>query len=139
RALAEGTRDRLSRILGTPFGGAEPAAIVMSEMHAVGFDLGPSARTAVAALNPDDAISSYRITIDPAHIPVRKSIADWLLFRKIASVRRRLFGEDLSNDIAAEVKKKRLPDASRTALDQAMTDAIKPTFSTLPGKYGEGL
>jgi hypothetical protein len=139
RALAEGTRDRLGRILGTPFGGAEPAAIVMSELHAVGFDLAPNARAAVPALNPEDAVSAYRMSIDPANIPVRKSIADWLLFRRIATVRRRLFGEDLSQDIAPEIKQKRLPEMSRAALLQAMEDAVKPAFSTLPAKYAQGL
>jgi Dynamin family len=139
RALAEGTRDRLGRILNTPFGGAEPAAIVMSELHAVSFDLAPSARAAAPALNPDDAISSYCMSIDPASIPVRKSIADWLLFRRIATVRRRLFGEDLSQDIAPEVKQKRLPEISRAALLQAMEDAVKPAFSTLPSRYAQSL
>jgi hypothetical protein len=139
KALAEGTRDRLGRLLNTPFGGAEPAAMVMSDLHAVGFDLGPSARAALPTLNPDDAVNSYRMTIDASAIPVRKSIVDWLLFRKVATVRRRLFGEDLSLDIVPELKQKRLPEASREALDQAMTNAVTPKFSTLPANYAQGL
>lgn len=139
RSLAEGTRDRLGRLLNTPFGGAEPPAIVMSELHAVNFDLNPSAHTATPALNPDDALTSYRMEIDPAAIPVRKSIADWFLFRKIATVRRKLFGEDLAQDIAPEVKQKRLPELSRAALQQVMENAVAPKFSTLPAKYSENL
>jgi len=139
RSLAEGTRDRLARLLNTPFGGAEPAAIVMSELHAVGFDLAPSARAAVPALNPDDPVNSYRMELDGSTIPVRKSIGDWLLFRKMATVRRRLFGENLSQEIAPEMKQKRLPDVSRAALEQALDAAVKPKFSTLPAKYAQRL
>jgi hypothetical protein len=139
RSLAEGTRDRLGRLLSTPFGGAEPAAMVMGDLHAVGFDLAPSARAAVPALNPDDALSSYRMEIDASTIPVRKSIGDWLLFRKIATVRRRLFGEDLAQEIAPEVKQKRLPASSHAAFEQAQEGAVTPKFSTLPAKYAQGL
>jgi len=139
RSLAEGTRDRLGRILNNPFGGSEPAAIVMSQLHAIGFNLTPSAQSAVSALNPEDAVSSYRMSIDPANIPVRKSIGDWLLFRKIASVRRRVFGEDLSNEISPENKEKRLPEQSRAALEQSIDNAVKPAFSTLPASYAQGL
>jgi Dynamin family len=139
KSLAEGTRDRLARLLNTPFGGAEPAAMVMSDLHSVGFNLGPSAKAAVPALNPDDLIGSYQTTIDASTIPVRKSFVDWLLFRKVASVRRRLFGEDLAQDIAPEVKQKRLPELSRAALEQALTNAVAPKFSTLPAQYAQGL
>jgi hypothetical protein len=139
RSLAEGTRDRLGRLLNTPFGGAEPAAMVMSDLHAVSFDLAPSARTAIPALNPEDALNSYRMEVDASTIPVRKSIGDWLLFRKIATVRRKLFGEDLSQEIAPEVKQKRLPEVSKAALDKALEDAVAPKFSTLPAKYAQGL
>jgi hypothetical protein len=54
-------------------------------------------------------------------------------------VRRRLFGEDLSLDIAPEIKQKRLPELSRAALEQAITDGVKPKYSTLPAKYAQGL
>jgi hypothetical protein len=139
QSLAEGTRDRLGRLLNTPYGGAEPAAMVMGDLHAVGFDLGPSAKAAIPALNPEDALTSYRMEIDLSTIPVRKSIGDWLLFRRIATVRRRLFGEDLAQEIAPEVKQKRLPALSRTAFEQALEGAVTPKFSTLPAKYAQGL
>ena len=68
-----------------------------------------------------------------------KSIGDWLLFRKLAAVRRRLFGDDLSNELSSETKRKRLTEPSRAALEQAIGNAIKSQFSTLPAKYGQGL
>src|SRR4030095_13603272 len=111
----------------------------MGYLHAVGFDLGPSAKAAMPALNPDDALSSYRMEIDLSTIPVRKSIGDWLLFRKIATVRRRLFGEDLAQEIAPEVKQKRLPALSRAAFEQAQERAVTPKFYALPAKYGQGV
>lgn len=139
RSLAEGTRDRLGRLLNTPFGGAEPAAMVMSDLHGVSFELGPSARAATPALNPDDAVNSYRMEFDASTIPVRKSIGDWLLFRKIATVRRRLFGQDLTQEIAPEMKQKRLPELSRAAFQKAIEDAVTPKFSTQPEEYAQGL
>lgn len=139
RSLAEGTRDRLGRLLNTPFGGAEPAAMVMHDLHAVSFDLAPSGQTAMPALNPEDALNDYRMEVDVSTIPVRKTIGDWLLFRKIATVRRKLFGQDLSHDIAPEIKEKRLTEPSKAALQKAMDDAAAPKFSSLPAKYAEGL
>ena len=49
-------------------------------------------------------------------VPVKKSFSDWLLFRGVATVRRRLFGEQKDQTIAPELKQKRLPDTARAAL-----------------------
>ena len=52
RSLADETRSRLGSLLGGPLGGAEPAAAVMSDLHAIGFDFGSLvAREAAPALD----------------------------------------------------------------------------------------
>jgi len=70
---------------------------------------------------------------------VRKTFADWLLFRSVATVRRRLFGEDLKQEVAREMKAKRLPSSSRDALDGIIVRTVQEKFPSLPAKYSERL
>lgn len=139
RALAVESRDRLHRLLGGPLGGAEPAAAVMSDLHVAGFRLASAAESARAALEAPDAEPPYATAIEQEAVPVRKSFADWLLFRRIQTVRRRLFGEDSKQPIAPEAKQKRLAEAAQTAFMEMIDRAIGGRFPSLPARYSEAL
>lgn len=138
-ALAVETRARLGRLLGPTLGGAEPSAATMTDLHTVGFNLGRIAQAALPGLDRREATEPYHLTFGPDDVPVRKSFADWLLFRGAATVRRRLFGEDLAQEIAPELKAKRLPQSSREVLENTIDTVTKEKFATLPGKYSEEL
>jgi hypothetical protein len=138
-ALAVESRDRLHRQLGNPLGGAEPAAAVMSDLHLAGFKLAPVAETARLALNNRGSDTGYFLTVEQDEIPVRKSLADWFLFRRIQTVRRRLFGPDSTQAIAPEIKTQRLPEPARLALTQMIERAVKEKFPALPASYSESL
>ena len=60
QALAEETRTRLQTLIGTSLGGAEPAASIMTDLHAVSFRLSLAAHAAQAALSADDDAAAYR-------------------------------------------------------------------------------
>jgi len=139
RALAVESRDRLHRLLGTPLGGAEPAAAVMSDLHLAGFKLTPAAETARLALDERGSEAAYLTAIKQEDVPVRKSFADWLLFRRIHTVRQRLFGLNSAQAIPAEIKDQRLPEAARGALVRMIDDTVKEKFPALPGRYSESL
>jgi hypothetical protein len=136
RDLAEESRTRLRSLLGGQLGGAEPAAAVMTDLHAIDFALAPIAQAALPALTGADVTEAYPMAIKAEHVPVKKSFGDWMLFRKIATVRRRLFGEDLQQSIAPEIKTGRLPaDTTRAAFVEMSTATVKEKFPELPAKY----
>jgi hypothetical protein len=139
RTLAEGTGAHLRELVRNPRGGAEPDASVMTDLHAVGFDLSRARDSALPALDEEDSLEAYHFTIKPEDLPVRKKFADWLLFRSAATVRRRLFGEDLMQEVPPEVKAKRLPAASREALYDIHRQVVQEKFPLLPAKFSERL
>jgi len=139
RLLAEETRSRLRTLFGGPLGGAEPAASVMSDLHSIDFNLGLIGLAALPALDTQESGAAYQMTINEAHVPVKKSFADWLLFRKIATVRRRLFGEQMEQAIAPALKQKRLPGTARTAFLQMIDGAVNEKFPSLPAQYSGNL
>jgi hypothetical protein len=138
-ALAAESRERLHRLLGTPLGGAEPAAAIMSDLHLAGFKLTPAAEAARPALDEPGSEAAYLTAIKQEEVPVRKSFADWLLFRRIQAVRRRLFGPDSAQAIPPENKARRLPESTREAFVQMIDRTVKEKFPSLPGRYSESL
>ncbi|HEX8296544.1 MAG TPA: dynamin family protein [Chthoniobacteraceae bacterium] len=139
QSLADESHARLSALLGTSLGGAEPAASVMTDLHAVNFRLGPAAQAALPALSQKELIEPYKLELKDEEIPVRKSIGDWLLFRKIATVRRRLFGENLQQEIEPAIKQQRLPEKSRETFLRLIDVAVQEKFPSLPTGHAEEL
>jgi hypothetical protein len=139
RSLADETRSRLRMLFGGPLGGAEPAASVMNDLHAIDFNLGLIGLAALPALDVQESPAAYQMAINEEHVPVKKSFADWLLFRGAATVRRRLFGEQKEQTIAPELKQKRLPDTARVAFLQMIDGAVSAKFPSLPSKYAGNL
>jgi GTPase SAR1 family protein len=139
RSVAEQTRAHLRTVFGGPLGGSEPAAAVMSDLHSIEFNLGHIGLAALPALDVAESATAYQTTVREEHIPVKKSFADWLLFRSMTTVRRRLFGEQLQQTIAPDIKQKRLSDTARTAFLQMIDVTVKERFPALPGNYSAGL
>ena len=72
-------------------------------------------------------------------IPVRKTFADWLLFRGKAKVRERIFGTDGSRDIAPLEKEKRLKANSRAEFENQWGNAIRERFPAKPTSFAARL
>jgi hypothetical protein len=123
----------------TPLGGAEPPAAVMLDLSAAGIDLGQVAAAAQPGLSLKSDPAPYGAAIPADAVPVRKTLGDWLLFRSMASVRRRIFGEDMASPIEPEVKAKRLADESRTTLEELMDKARTDLFPQSPKSYSDRL
>jgi len=120
-------------------GGAEPTATVMLDLHVAGVDVSPVASLAQPSLSLKNDLALYVASISGEDVPVRKTFGDWLLFRSMASIRRRTFGEDLAQAIAPEVKAKRLSDAGRTALDELAEKTKTALFPKLPQEFSDKL
>jgi energy-coupling factor transporter ATP-binding protein EcfA2 len=139
RALTQNVREELEALFGTPTGGAEPGAAVMTDLHSVGLQLGTVGQAALPALRRVEEIDPFRGAIPVEQIPVRKTISDWLLFRRIGTVRRRLFGEDLAMPIPPEEKAKRLREPSRAALGEIRDRLVAERFPHLAGQASDKL
>ncbi len=138
-ALEQETQARLRGFLENSSGGAEPVAGVMMDLNTVSFSLEQISQAALSKLDAKDDPEAYLTAISAETIPVRKSLGDWLLFRKIATVRRRLFGEGSLAPIAPALKLKRLPELSRDVFSRTIDDAIRDKIPALPTKYSERL
>ena len=137
--LGRATRNHLYDSVRTPYGGAEPAAAAVGDLHVAGFDIGPVAEAARAALDEPEASDSYTTTLKHEQVPVRKSFGDWILFRSAASVRRKFFGEQSERGIEPEMKAKRLAEPCREALLGAIGETVQAKFPLLPGRFSERL
>lgn len=90
---------------------------------------------------PDDA----DVPVDPATIPVRRTVVDLLAFRSAGRVRERLFGPDAAPDakVAAKDKGARLGEAGRLHLHQAVgayrSNLAPATTAALGRHFGDRL
>ena len=84
-------------------------------------------------------VAAYATAIKHEQVPVRKSFADWLLFRSAASVRRKFFGEQSEQELDPALKAKRLGEASREALRGVIDSTVQEKFPLLPGRFSERL
>ena len=137
--LGRATRNHLYDCVRTPYGGAEPAAAAVGDLHIAGFDLGPVVEAARAALDEPEAAESYAMALKHEQVPVRKTFGDWMLFRSAASVRRKLFGGESEREIDPAVKAKRLAEPCREALLGAIDETVQAKFPLLPGRFSERL
>jgi hypothetical protein len=135
--LASETRARMGTLFGGPLGGAEPAAAVMHDLHTVGFALAPVASAAQPALDLAADEKPYTFALSPETLPLRKTFVDWLLFRGIKTVRRRLFGDDLKAEIAPEEKTRRFTDFTREAVYQQFDSILAERLPAIPLKHAE--
>ncbi len=139
RSLADESRARLRGLTSTPLGGAGVSTEARVDIQRVGFSFQSAIHAASLLLDEPESIEPYRMTLRGEVLPVHKTWVDWLLFRKIATVRTRLFGEGCTQEIEPAVKAKRLQQPTRDALLQTADEAVMAKFPALPAKFSEAL
>ena len=139
RSLAEETRARLARLCGTVHAGLELSPEMIADLKTAGFSPRESGDRALADARADEYPSSYKMILQMEAIPVRKSFADWLLFRGRAKVRQRLFGVDGNREIPAPEKEKRLKVQSRAEFENQWENAIRERFPSKPVTFASKL
>jgi cell fate (sporulation/competence/biofilm development) regulator YlbF (YheA/YmcA/DUF963 family) len=139
RTLSEDSRARLARLSGTAHAGLELSPEMVADLKAAGFSPRECGERALADVRVEEFPSSYKMTLQMEKIPVRKSFADWLLFRSRAKVRQRLFGTDGNREIAPPEKEKRLKMQSRAEFENQWENAIRERFPAKPVAFAAKL
>ncbi len=94
---------------------------LLADLEAVGLKMREIADAALSGLKAKATVESPAPILSSEEIPVRRSVADWLLIRSGAAVRRRLFGPADRPDAELEpaVKTSRLGEPAREAIRDA--------------------
>ena len=138
RSLTEESKARLQRIAGTAHAGLNLPAELAADFQAAGFSPHDCGQRAFAAARVDEEIAGYKMTLQTDTLPVRKTFADWLLFRSRAKVRERLFGADGSREIVPLEKAKRLQLRSHAEFEKQREAAIRERFPARPVAFAAG-
>jgi hypothetical protein len=111
----------------------------IDDLHRLRIVLPEVATAALPRLAEEEGVDSYFVGVQPDLIPVARTWTDRLLFRRVSTIRHQLFGDDLRQEIAPEVKAKRLPESCTQPLLQAAVDAVRLKFGSLPVAYATRL
>ena len=130
-ALAEETRARHRGGGAADLRRRAPSREAVDDLHRIGVNVGAVAAAARAHPRPARGARAVPHQYHDRPGAGRESGLDWLLFRRLDTLRRRIFGEDLALPVAPEVKRKRLPERSREALRAIIDDSVRLKFSTL--------
>lgn len=131
--------------LGQPSAGLELGSELQHLLHYFDADVQDLRQLAQQQLGKLQWQGPQRVPVDVDAIPVKKGVLDFVAFRKLDSVRQRLFGsKDKPNvKIQARDKASRLGEAGRLFLHQQVTafraDLMPATVRSLLQHYGERL
>ena len=139
RLIAAENKARLERLSGTVHAGLQLSPDMVADLKVAEFSPRESGARALAASLSDDHFASYKMTARMETIPVRKTFADWLLFRSRAKVRERLFGADASREIPPAEKERRLPTNCRAEFESQWEAAIRERFPAKPAAFAAKL
>ncbi len=139
RSLADDSRARLQRLSATIHAGLHLAPEMIADLKTSGFSLRENGERAFASARADEGLAAYRMSVGMETIPVRKTLADWLLFRSRAKVRQRLFGADGGLGIAPAEKERRLPVKSRGEFERQWEATIRERFPSKPVAFAAKL
>ena len=134
--VGDQTIERISKLVSTPYGGADFSEEAMNEISKLGLSLPEISRTALEPVKKKESFDVPTMALREEGIPMRKTFIDWILFRNQASIRKRVLGlpGDLSLSIAPETKKKRLGDEGLQALHQLGIEAFRDQFRSIPSR-----
>lgn len=114
---------------------AEIEAEQLADIGAAGLDLDHCVRDLLEAAPMAEGLPQSEAVFDSMQLPVRRRLLDWLLLRRAATVRQRLFGPPEAPDlpIQAAEKTRRLGDAGREAMLAQLRGLIAPMFEAAAG------
>ena len=127
--LAETVQGVLKTVSGNAGAGADLPDAIASDLGTVDLDLSGVGVAALAAQG-QRPVAGGALRVTTAAVPVRRGFVDWLLLRRRATVRRRLFGppEAPAKAVPAAVKARRLREAGRRELEAAFQTELQRFF-----------
>jgi len=138
-SLADESRARLDRLATGPHAGLTLPPEIVADLQAAAFLPHESGRRAFGSARADAELGAYRMTIPVESVPVRKSFLDWLLFRRRATVRRRVFGADGNRKLTPPEKEKRLRKSGRAEFERLGEAAIHDRIPARPTAFAANL
>lgn len=133
---------RARTLVSDSFGGVELSHELRRSMDRLELILEPAISAARNALEGAKAkVPDCSLQIPLESIKVKKGFWDWMLCRRQASIRRRLFGEEGSLDkpVSAAMKKKRLDEDGKEDLRQMLMTHLSGLFPREASRVSEGL
>jgi hypothetical protein len=133
---------KLRSLMSSPLGGIRIDENQRASMVGLYELLGPAVESARATLGEvEPTLQTVPFQIEPEHLKVRKSLWDWLAFRSLAAVRRRIFGkpEALDHEVPASIKDKRLGEEGRLALEERILSEFSQQFPSEAVRVSESL
>ncbi len=140
--VQEDAFERIRSLTEGSLGGMQLGAESLRALDRLELALEPILRESLeSVLEEGKRPSSCAIHISSEKIPVKKGFWDWILFRSQSAVRRRMFGptEEPDQPIPEGIKKKRLGDTSREALNSILDTHLQKLFPDLPREYSDQL
>lgn len=118
--------------------GLQLKAALERQLSTAEFELGLAGSAALGDVTILDALLDPTSAIQPAQMPVKKRIWDWLLFRSAARVQKHFFGDSArpTNRVTRADKQRRLGKTGREAMLNAM-DALTHDFFESSSKHLE--
>ena len=114
---------------------------LLADLEAVGLKMREIAETALSGLKANATVESPAPILSSDEIPVRRSVADWLLMRSGTAVRRRLFGpaDHPDAELEAAIKASRLGEPAREAIRDATASQLERMINRLAEALPEQL
>ena len=122
---------KVRALVASPLGGIRIDDSLRASALGLAELLGPVVAAARATLgDTPPALLAGSFHIEPEHLKVHKSLWDWLAFRSLAAVRRRLFGapDALDREVPVSIKEKRLGLAGKQALEERILNELSRQF-----------
>ena len=138
RSLFDDILAQIKRAANTDNAGLRVSADALADMKIAGFSPAESGAVVQRVMAPTFDPTPFPARIEPDTIPVRKTLADWLMFRSIAKVRARLFGETGVKEIPAPEKVRRFHEPARAALEKQLETVVSDRFPSIPEKFAAG-
>jgi signal recognition particle receptor subunit beta len=133
---------KLRSLMSSPLGGIRIEENMRASMVGLYELLGPAVESARASLGENEpTLQAGPFLLEPEHLKVHKSLWDWLAFRSLAAVRRRIFGKPdvMDCEVPASIKEKRLGEEGKQALEERILSELARQFPSEATRVSESL
>jgi len=124
--LVRTVNDVLETVAGSDTAGSNPTDEVLADLETVGIRMGQVGRESIKSIDPMQELAEASLSVSTQIIPVKRGFFDYLLLRRMPTLRRRVFGPESAPNklVSTQVKARKLGDPARQALQQGFEVAF---------------
>jgi hypothetical protein len=127
--------EHLASVLGGYSGGARLNMFQMGRLHQAGLQIEAHLPLLLQGLGQDVEVAVPELNLDTATVPLKRSLLDFVLFRKRARVGQRFFGAGADKKIPAAKKHKRMTGDAEEFIKQQLVSQIEEQLPVLQSHY----